>query len=153
MMPFKEQVPEFEAYEHPVSWHVAAGITGGVLLAWGLLSGNYLFTAFVALASAALIIKDSRSPSFVPFEIDDHGVLLGSRKWNISDFKGYAVLPADASSDTLVLILSKRLHEAHPLRVTTHSAGKAVKALEAIGLKEVTYEESLLDMLVRLLRL
>lgn len=153
MKAFKEQVPEFEIYEHSLNWHIIAGIIGGALIAWGILSGNYLFAIFLALASAALIIKDSRVPRSLTFEIDAEGVLFGSKKWQTGDIKGYAVLPYDAERATIVIVPKGKLQAAYPLRVTSRDPKEAIKGLEALGLKETAYEESLLDLLIRLLRL
>lgn len=146
------QVPEFEKNEKPFEWHVIAGLFVGALIVIAWRSENYAFIAFLAIAAAALAISDSRTPRTVPFRIDNDMVTFDRRKWLLDDLEAFSLLSRDESTAYLIL---------HPKTTTFRIAApkiivtepKAVQASLQNHLKEVRYEEPLIEILARLLRL
>lgn len=77
-------VPEYRQYERSRRWYWLAGIALIALLAYSLLTANYLFTLLVIIASVIVVLQDRESAPDVDFVIAENGIALG-RDWYAYD--------------------------------------------------------------------
>lgn len=79
-------IPEYREHARSRRWYmIAAGILV-LLLAYSLLTANFLFALIVIIASLIIILQDKHAAPKIPFAITESGIGLGK------DFYDYAKL-------------------------------------------------------------
>jgi hypothetical protein len=89
---FAWTVNEYEEHERSKRWYITAGVIGGLLLLYSLISGNYLFTLVVVLFGIILFLQDTQSPMEVFFAITQAGIIVGEIYYPFREITSYWIV-------------------------------------------------------------
>ena len=142
-------VPEYEYRQRGLHWHLATVAVAVVLGLLGWLSGNLTFTGFVALAWLALLLKHLKKPRLMSLKIDESGVTLGNTNWEYKNIKDFSVFEIGSKT---YLVINPASKLGVPLKFPIKDAQGVAEKLNNY-LPQVEYEEPLLEVLARVLRL
>ncbi|MBP9761338.1 MAG: hypothetical protein KBD15_03820 [Candidatus Magasanikbacteria bacterium] len=83
---------EYEEHPRTKRWFVVMGILGTVLVVYGLLSGNFLFSLIILLAAIILYLQSVQAPKDVLFSITDLGIIIGSRFYSYKEIRNFYII-------------------------------------------------------------
>lgn len=86
---FEWTVKEYEQYEHEHRWYVLMGIIGVALVAYALISGNYLFALVIVLFGIILFMHDMVEPMDIPVVITETGIVIGKKYYRYSELASF----------------------------------------------------------------
>ena len=133
------------------SWYAIAFLIalGGIYFAFT--EENYLFVVILFLSYTLLMYAWNRTPRTVLFEVNQDGILIeGKKSYLYADFRGFAILELPSSR---LLVLQPKQKAKPYLKVPLPSEDTDHKVEEFLTnfLKRIEYEESLSDVLLRLI--
>lgn len=85
-------VEEYERYEHTKRWYMVAAILFLALLAYALITQNYLFVLIVVIMGIIVYLHDMHDPIKVYFAITETGVILGKKFYRFSEFSNFWII-------------------------------------------------------------
>ena len=83
---------EYEEHPRGKRWYVVMGILGTVLVAYGLFSGNFLFSLIILLSAIILYLQSVQAPKDVLFSITDLGIIIGSRFYSYKEIRNFYII-------------------------------------------------------------
>ncbi|OGH87521.1 MAG: hypothetical protein A3J93_03260 [Candidatus Magasanikbacteria bacterium RIFOXYC2_FULL_42_28] len=86
---YEWSVKEYEQPERNRRWYIVMGIIGAVMLAFAIISANYLFALLIALFAIILFMHDLVAPLDVPFAITEAGIILGKKFYRFSELESF----------------------------------------------------------------
>lgn len=89
---FAWNIKEYEQHDRSRRWYITAGVIGGLLLLFSVISGNYLFALVVVLFGIILFLQDMQPPQDVFFGITEAGIIIGSRYYTFKEFTGFWII-------------------------------------------------------------
>ncbi|HRY63395.1 MAG TPA: hypothetical protein P5267_02225 [Patescibacteria group bacterium] len=87
--PISWSFPEHEKYDRSRRWYITAGVIGIILLAYALLSGNWLFALIIIMVAMVMFINHHSAARQIEFVIDHEGIRLGARQYKYSEIKNF----------------------------------------------------------------
>jgi len=112
---YEWHVKEYEKYDRDRRWYWIVGLVGVILLAYSMLSANYLFALIVVLAGIILFMQDMQEPFEVNFAIAEAGIIIGNRFYPYSEIKNFYIVYNPPEIKSLYFITSSILK--HRLQV------------------------------------
>ena len=82
-------VQEYEHYDRNRRWYMIMGGVGIALVAYGMLTENYLFALLIILFGIVLYLHDMQTPLQVPFAITETGIIVGRKYYRFSELKNF----------------------------------------------------------------
>ena len=143
--------PEFEYREKGVSWYWLSIIIAALIVAFSVWAKNFLFGFFIIIAEMLFIVWGNKTPRMLAFKLNDVNLEIGERKvYSLKDFESWSADAAGAEWTELLFNFRSRLKT--PLRVLVPEADvQAVRTNLKTVLKEVEYEQTVLDSIEKLL--
>ncbi len=80
---------EYVQHERNRRWYFVMGILGVALVAYSIISANYLFALIIILFGIVLYLHDVQEPLEVPFAITETGVILGRKYYRYSELSSF----------------------------------------------------------------
>lgn len=140
---------EYEKRERSTGWYVGAGIIASALVALGILSQNYFFIAFVALAFVMLVVYTKRPPRELEIEIFPEGIRAGKRLYEFSQIVSFWIFEKPDFKDlsletkqTLQPYLRLPLGDADP---------EEIRKILSARIPEKEHADTFIDQLARVL--
>ncbi|MFA5175039.1 MAG: hypothetical protein WC430_01280 [Patescibacteria group bacterium] len=91
---YQWEVKEYEKYQRGRRWYAIMGFVGISILAYALITSNYLFALIVALFGIILFLFDMQEPAKVQFAITTTGIILGEKFYRWSEFDSFWIVYA-----------------------------------------------------------
>lgn len=88
----KWTIQEYDQHERSVRWYIIMITIGLLLVIYGLIANNFLFSLIIILAGIILFIQSHQAPPEVLFQITELGVVLGHKFYNFSEFKSFFII-------------------------------------------------------------
>ncbi len=85
-------VKEYEKRERSKRWYMIAAISVVGLLAYSLISQNYLFSLIVVLFGIIVYLHDMQNPIDVYFAITEVGVILGKKFYRYNELSTFWII-------------------------------------------------------------
>ncbi len=85
-------VPEYDKHERSKKWYIFAISVSILLLAFALLTSNFLFAVIVVIAAIVIILNDGREPERVKVSITGQGILVGKKFYDYDKLKNFSVI-------------------------------------------------------------
>jgi hypothetical protein len=85
-------VQEYEPHDRGSSWYAIMGTIAGLLVLFGMFTGNFLFALVVVLASIILFVQGKQDPLKVSFAITALGVIVGNRFYPYSELYSFYII-------------------------------------------------------------
>src|SRR3989338_6290331 len=142
-------VPEFEYRKKERIWYLSIILLALLLVFFALLANNQTFIAVIILGSILLIMRSNTKPQLVPFAIHDKGIYFKNKLWeykNIKDFSLYKI----GAQDYFTFNPKGNLQIA--IKVPVKDPEIITKKLNNLC-SQVEYQESLIDIIIRLIGL
>lgn len=89
---FQWMVREYERHERDRRWVMVTGAAGLLLIAYALLSANYLFAIIIILFAIILYLQELRTPLEIPFAITDTGIIIGKRWYSYNEINNFWII-------------------------------------------------------------
>ncbi len=85
-------VKEYEKRERSKRWYMVATISVVALLAYSLISQNYLFSLIVVLFGIIVYLHDMQNPIDVYFAITEVGIILGKKFYRYNELSNFWII-------------------------------------------------------------
>ncbi|HVN26394.1 MAG TPA: hypothetical protein VMT99_01955 [Candidatus Paceibacterota bacterium] len=146
------EAPEFEYREKDVSWYWILVIAAAAIVAFSVVTRNFLFGFFITVAGILLIVWGNRTPREIPFTLDDQGIMVDGRRYHeLREFESWSTAPAGDPFADLYLNFRSRVRPALKVLLPGDRVDELRADLKGV-LKEVEHEPSLLDAIEKILR-
>lgn len=96
-------VEEYDRHQRGLLWYVLMISVGMILVIYGFVSNNFLFSLIIVLSAIILFIQSYQAPAQVMFRITELGVLLGNRFYNYSELKNFYIIYQPPEVKTLFI--------------------------------------------------
>lgn len=139
-------VPEFEYYKRERIWYLFVLFFALLFIFFALLAGNPTFIAIIMLGGVLLIMKSRAKPRLVAFAINDKGIYLKNKFWEYKDLKDFSIHQVGIE---YYFIFTPKAQLQNSIKVPIQNPDVIRRKLNNL-LPEVEYQESLIDLLVRI---
>lgn len=85
-------IPEYEQHERNRAWYIIMGVVGTILIAYSLLSSNFLFSLVLILFIIIIFLQSHQEPIIIPFRITDLGVIVNDRFYQYSELNEFYII-------------------------------------------------------------
>lgn len=89
---YEWSVKEYERHERGKNWYVMMGLLGAVMVAYGVVSGNYLFALITVLFGIILFMQDMVEPMEVYFALTNTGIVVGKNYYRYSELNNFWII-------------------------------------------------------------
>ncbi len=89
---YEWEIKEYESHNRSRRWYIIAGIIGAAILAYAIISGNYLFCLIVLLMAIIIFLQDAQKALTLMFVITENGVIVGRKFYNFKEIKNFWIL-------------------------------------------------------------
>ncbi len=86
------EIPEYEKHKRSKKWYISAAIIGLILIAFSIVTLNYLFAFIIIIAALIIILHDARDPDLVDFAITTEGLLVGRKFYDYDEIKNFSIV-------------------------------------------------------------
>ncbi len=100
---------EYTQFERSRRWYIVMGIFGTLLVATGVLTGNYMFAFIIILAGVILFLQEMQTPPEVYFAITTTGIILGTKFFRYRELDRFWILYTSEEVRSLYFILNNNL--------------------------------------------
>ncbi len=96
-------VQEYDQHQRGLLWYIFMISGALVLVVYGFISNNFLFSLIIILSAIILFIQSYQAPPQVPFAITELGVILGNRFYKYSELKDFYIIYQPPEVKTLFI--------------------------------------------------
>ncbi len=89
---YEWSVKEYEEHDRERRWYVVMGSLGLGLIAFALITANYLFALIIVLFGILLYLHDLQTPLEIYFAITDTGIIVGKKFYRYSEIKNFWII-------------------------------------------------------------
>ena len=147
-------VPEYRQYERTRRWYIVGGAVLAALIAYALISANFLFALLIIITSIIMVLQDREKAPAITLIIAEDGVALGRDFYGYGRFQSFWIYYEPDEAKTLFFEFKNRfrprlsvpLHNKNPL----HVRAQLLRFLPEVTAKE---NEPVSEQLARLLKL
>lgn len=93
---------EHEHKEHSVDWFWAIGLITIISCVISIWLSNYLFSIFILISGASLILVSIRHPQEMTFIIETKGLTMGRNSFLWKDIKGFNIIRGEENDKLLI---------------------------------------------------
>ena len=86
------QFPEYHKHARGRTWYIVAAIIIFVLVAYGLMTQNFLFALMVVLFSVIILLNHSRAPQMLDFRVTDKGLAVNERLYPYEELQSFWII-------------------------------------------------------------
>ena len=86
---YEWEVREYEKYDRDSRWYWIMGLIALALVAYGIISGNYLFALVIILFGIILFMHEMQEPLKVRFAVTETGIILGEKYYKFSELGNF----------------------------------------------------------------
>jgi len=146
------EAPEFEYREKGVSWYWLSIIAAAIIIAFSVWERNFLFGFFIIIAEMLFIVWGNKAPRTISFLLNEESVEIDGHKiYPLKEFESWSADSAGGEWTEILFNFRSRLKT--PLRILVPEAKlEEVRTNMKTVLKEVEYQQTLLDSIEKLLR-
>ena len=85
-------IQEYDQHERGSLWYIIMITVGLALVAYGLLSDNFIFSLIIILSAIILFLQSHQEAPQVLFQITELGVVVGSRFYPYTELKDFYII-------------------------------------------------------------
>jgi hypothetical protein len=89
---YEWSVKEYEQHDRSKNWYVVMGLLGAALIAYGVISGNYLFALITVLFGIILFMQDMVTPMEVYFAVTNIGIVIGKKFYRYGELNNFWII-------------------------------------------------------------
>jgi hypothetical protein len=99
----KWNVMEYERHDRTTFWYIFMILCGLAMVAFGLFTGNFLFSLIIILFAIILFMQSHQEAIAVPFQITDLGVCIADRFYSYSELGEFFIIYQPPTIKTLYI--------------------------------------------------
>lgn len=107
---YEWSVKEYERHERGKNWYLIMGLFGAAIVAFGVLSGNYLFALITILFGIILFMQDMVEASDVYFAMTNTGIVVGKKYYRYSEINNFWIIYNPPFTKNLYFSQNSLLH-------------------------------------------
>jgi hypothetical protein len=96
-------IQEYQQHERSRLWYVLMLFLGVALVAYAIISGNFLFALIVVLFTIILFLQSNQAPPQILFQITELGLIISTRFYPYSEFESFYLIYNPPDVKTLFL--------------------------------------------------
>ncbi|MDP2692953.1 MAG: hypothetical protein Q8O88_04915 [bacterium] len=96
-------VQEYDRHQRGLFWYIFMITLGMILIVYGFMSNNFLFSLIIVLAAIILFIQSYQVPAQVLFRITELGVIVGNRFYTYNELKNFYIIYQPPETKTLFI--------------------------------------------------
>lgn len=120
-------VREYETHDRGQVWYIFMISVGLLLVIYGMLSGNFMFSLIIILSGIILYLQSQQKPQDVTIDITELGVIVGTKMYVYSEFHSFYIIYQPPEVKTLFLqphspwrpLIRIPLHDMNPVDIRT----------------------------------
>lgn len=97
-------VKEYDRYERGRSWYIVVAVLAVLMVLYGMVSNNFIFSLIIILAIIILYLQSRREPIAVPFRIAELGVIVGDRLYSYGELASFYIIYQPPDVKTLFIV-------------------------------------------------
>ena len=145
------QAPEYIHYEKTADWYWSAGVIMLALLVSSYYLESILFAFLIVIGGVAVMLYGARRPNTITFEVSGMGVRVGDRLFPFETLQSFWIFYR--AGDTKELSIRSEQLLVPMIKIPLGDQDPtALRELLLDFMPEVAQEESLVDVLARLLK-
>ncbi|MEK7189998.1 MAG: hypothetical protein AAB666_03410 [Patescibacteria group bacterium] len=86
------EIPETLQYQRGKTWYIVMSVITLALIAFALLTANFLFALMVVLFASIIFMSHTRAPLLLKVAITDKGVLVNGRFYSYANMKSFWII-------------------------------------------------------------
>lgn len=147
-------VAEYTQYERNRFWYIFMISVAVMLVVWGMVSNNFLFSLIIILASIILYFQSHQEPLSVSFAIAELGVIVGNRFYPYDELTGFYIIYNPPEVKTLFLVTKNPIRPNIKVWLADVNPNDIRGTLQAFLTEDIeSTEEPMSDMIARRWRL
>lgn len=107
--PIVWSAPEYTHKERSMDWFWTIGLVSLVGALVALWFHNYIFSLFILISGASLILFTLRAPHIFTFTVNTQGITIEKETYTWKDIQGFTIKKSEPSSKLLILTSKKFL--------------------------------------------
>ncbi len=97
------QVLEYERHQRGRTWYIVMTILGLLLVGYGMITSNFLFSLIIILAGIILFLQAHEEAGQVPFFITELGIVVASRFYPYTELHHFYIIYQPPEIKTLFI--------------------------------------------------
>lgn len=85
-------IPEYDRPKRNKRWYIIAIIVILAILAYSIITANYLFTVIMLMGSFMLFYYDRKEAPMIDFIIEEEGIMIGSKFYDYDEIKHFSIV-------------------------------------------------------------
>lgn len=86
------EVPEYHKHVRSKTWYILSGLVMLGILAYAVLTANFLFAVVIIISGLILIINDARNPQNVLITIASEGIIVGRKFYDYDELSSFSIV-------------------------------------------------------------
>jgi len=82
-------IPEYVPHKRSKRWYIIALSAVAILIAYAILTANFLFALILIVVSITMALHDRHTPRDILFAIGDDSIIVGQKRYQYSLFKNF----------------------------------------------------------------
>lgn len=143
--------PEFQYRYKDASWYLLSVAITVILVLLAIWQKNILFAIFVIIAELTIIHWAKRVPKILEFKISNRGVGIGKIKfYPYEELIGFHIRDNQDGAEELILATKSKINPFIKISIPNQDIPEMKELLKKF-LNEVEYEESVIDVFIRMI--
>jgi hypothetical protein len=141
---------EYPKHERSLWWYIAAGILGGLLLIYALITASFPFAVVILMIGVILLLSHMREPARMPVHITTNGMIMGNHFHPYKELKDFSIVYDPPRAKILYVDFQSLWQPLISLPLEDEDPNKVREALVPFLLENLRRdEESLTDTIAR----
>jgi hypothetical protein len=86
------KISEYQKFDRGRRWYLGVGLLAAALIAYAIISANYLFALIIVLFGIILFLQEMNEPAELDFAITNTGVVIGTKFYTYSELDKYWII-------------------------------------------------------------
>jgi hypothetical protein len=83
---------EYPKHERSLFWYIMAGIVGGLLLIYALLTASFPFAVIILMIGVVFLLSHMRDPARMRVSVTSNGLIVGPRFYPYREVKDFSIV-------------------------------------------------------------
>ncbi|MFP4514391.1 MAG: hypothetical protein ACLFNO_00050 [Parcubacteria group bacterium] len=86
------KIPEYDRPKRNKLWYIIAIAVILAILAYSIITANYLFTIIMIMGSIMLFYYDRQEAPMIDFVLEEEGIMIGNRFYDYDEIKNFSIV-------------------------------------------------------------
>ena len=86
------QIPEYDSPKRNKKWYIIAIVIILAILAYSVITANYLFTIIMLIGSFMMFYYDRKEAPLIDFVLEEEGIVIGNKFYDYDEIKNFSIV-------------------------------------------------------------